>query len=124
VAILRLLIFDWRVDKRHAHKRKRKMKSKIRNRTKSKSRRRSARWKRPSSIVWASACGPTLNLDRALNPLPNRNLPPNLTLLWRLVAGILRLSIFEQRVHKRLAHKRKTKSKIRKRTKSRRQSRL
>jgi len=30
--------FDWRVDKRLAHKRKRKMKSKIRKRTKSKSR--------------------------------------------------------------------------------------
>jgi len=33
--------FDWRVDKRLAHKRKRKMKSKIRKRTKSKSRSRS-----------------------------------------------------------------------------------
>jgi len=34
------------------------------------------------------------NLDRALNPLPSRNLPPNLTLRWRLVVAILLSVLF------------------------------
>src|SRR5271157_1307651 len=65
------------------------MMSKIRKRTKSKSKSRNTKYSRPSSIPRASARGPTLNLHRALNPLPNRNPPLNLSLLWRLAVASL-----------------------------------
>src|SRR5271157_2144068 len=65
------------------------MMSKIRKRTKSKSKSRNTKYSRPSSFPRASARGPTLNLHRALNPLPNRNPPLNLSLLWRLAVASL-----------------------------------